>query len=279
MKIGRAVRVLRDPLPWLAAALVALAAGMTSLRPLFAILFPDLQRPVYDQDSFLALLADHLWLVAVSSGLAVAIGVAAGLFVTRPAGRDVRFLFDTLLAASQTIPPVAVLALMVPILGYDARPAVIALMLYGLLPVAQNTVAGLESVPAALTQAARGMGMTGSQSLLHLELPLAAGAIVAGIRTCVIVNTGTAAIASTAGVKTLGLPIIVGLAGGNIAYVVQGAVLVGLLAVVLDLGFDRLELLCRADQRSAIRQCRQPHRKRRKTLRFSALRQGDGSGP
>jgi len=255
MRIGR---VLRDPLPWLAAALVALAAGMTSLRPLFAILFPDLQWPVYDQDSFLALLAAHVWLVAVSSGLAVVVGVAAGVFVTRPAGRDFRFLFDTLFAASQTIPPVAVLALMVPILGYDARPAVIALMLYGLLPVAQNTVAGLESVPAALTQAAHGMGMTGSQTLVHLELPLAAGAIVAGIRTCVIVNTGTATIASTAGVKTLGLPIIVGLAGGNIAYVVQGAILVGLLAVVLDFGFDRLEFLLQAGGRT---------------------RQRDGSGP
>jgi osmoprotectant transport system permease protein len=237
---GRLVRWLRDPLPWLIVALVALAAGMTSLRPLFAFLFPDLQRPVYDQDGFLALLAAHVWLVGVSSGLAVVIGVAAGLFVTRPAGREFRGLFDTLFAASQTIPPVAVLALMVPILGYDARPAIIALLLYGLLPVAQNTVAGLEAVPADITQAARGIGMTGSQLLFHLELPLAAGAIIAGIRTCVIINTGTAAIASTAGVKTLGLPIIVGLAGGNLAYVVQGAALVGLLAVVLDLGFDRV---------------------------------------
>jgi len=225
---------------------------MTSLRPLFAFLFPDLQRPVYDQDSFLALLAAHVWLVGVSSGLAVVIGVAAGLFVTRPAGRAFRGLFDSLFAASQTIPPVAVLALMVPLMGYDARPAVIALLLYGLLPVAQNTVAGLEAVPADLMGAARGTGMTGFQTLFHLELPLAAGAIIAGVRTCVIINTGTAAIASTAGVKTLGLPIIVGLAGGNLAYVVQGAALVGLLAVVLDLGFDRMEALLQMGPRSLV---------------------------
>lgn len=78
------------------------------------------------------------------------------------------------------------------------------------------------------------------QRLLRVELPLAAPVILAGVRTSVIINIGTAAIASTVGAKTLGLPIIVGLSGFNTAYVLQGAVLVGLLAVVTDLGFERL---------------------------------------
>ena len=79
------------------------------------------------------------------------------------------------------------------------------------------------------------------QRLLSVELPLAAPVILAGVRTSVIINIGTAAIASTVGAKTLGLPIIVGLSGFNTAYVIQGAVLVGLLAVAVDLAFERLQ--------------------------------------
>ena len=91
-----------------------------------------------------------------------------------------------------------------------------------------------------MREAARGVGMTEGEILRRVELPLAAPVIVAGIRTSVIINVGTATIASTVGAKTLGSPIILGLNGSNIAYVIQGAVLVGLLAVVIDLAFERL---------------------------------------
>jgi osmoprotectant transport system permease protein len=95
-------------------------------------------------------------------------------------------------------------------------------------------------VPPTVRDAARGIGMGEGAILLGVELPLAAPVIVAGIRTSTIINVGTAAIASTVGARTLGSPIIIGLNAANIAYVVQGAILVGLLAVVLDLAFDRL---------------------------------------
>jgi osmoprotectant transport system permease protein len=121
----------------------------------------------------------------------------------------------------------------------------IALTLYGVLPILQNTIAGLGAVPGAVREAARGVGMTPREILLRVELPIAAPVIVAGIRVSVIINVGTAAIASTVGAKTLGSPIIVGLNGSNIAYVLQGAVLVGMLAVVLDLAFGRLVLALR----------------------------------
>jgi osmoprotectant transport system permease protein len=114
------------------------------------------------------------------------------------------------------------------------------LTLYGILPVLENTLAGLGAVPATVRDAARGIGMGEGAILLGVELPLAAPVIVAGIRTSTIINVGTAAIASTVGARTLGSPIIIGLNAANIAYVVQGAILVGLLAVVLDLAFDRL---------------------------------------
>lgn len=234
------MRLLRDPLPWLVVALIAATLGMPALRPLFAAMFPWLDRPVYAQDSFTSLVLAHLQLVGISSAVSVLLGVAAGVFVTRPAGAEFRGLVETITAMGQTFPPVAVLALAVPAMGFGERPALLALTLYGLLPVVQATIAGIESVAEPVREAARGLGMRPVQVLAKVELPLAAPVIVAGIRTSVIINVGTAAVASTVGAKTLGSPIILGLSGSNIAYVLQGALLVALLAVILDLAFERL---------------------------------------
>jgi osmoprotectant transport system permease protein len=234
-------RWLRDPLWWALAVLLLLVFGLGRLKPLFAALFPALERPVYEQDSFWALTLAHLQIVALSSAFSVIVGVAAGIFATRAGGREFRPLIETVVAVGQTFPPVAVLAVAVPLVGFGEAPALIALALYGLLPVLQGTLAGIEAVPAAAREAAEGLGMSAWQRLWRIELPLAAPVILAGVRTSVIINIGTAAIASTVGAKTLGLPIIVGLSGFNTAYVMQGAVLVGMLAVVTDLAFERIE--------------------------------------
>ncbi|SMB28308.1 putative transporter subunit: permease component of ABC superfamily transporter [Serratia proteamaculans] len=239
MSGSQALRWLRDPLPWTFALLLALVLGMNHLHGLFAAWFPDLDRPVYQQDSFISLVWAHLLLVAVSSLIAVVIGVAAGVGVTRRAGKEFRSLVETLVAVGQTFPPVAVLAVAVPVMGFSEQPAIIALVLYGLLPILQGTLAGIESVPAATREVAQGVGMSPRQVLWRVELPLAAPVIVAGIRTSVIINIGTAAIASTVGTKTLGSPIIIGLSGFNTAYVIQGAVVVALLAIITDMLFER----------------------------------------
>ena len=232
--------LLRDPLTWLLAALVLLVLGMPLLRPLFAAAFPALDRPLYEQDAFVALLGSHLAIVGASSALSLAVGVAAGIFVTRDAGREFRPLVETLVAIAQTIPPVAVLAIAVPLIGFGALPALIALALYGLLPIVRATIAGIESVPRGVIEVADGLGLRRLQRLVRIELPLALPVLLAGVRSSVIINIGTAAVASTVGAKTLGSPIIVGLSGFNTAYVIQGALVVGLLAVVTDLAFDRL---------------------------------------
>ncbi|CAI0780353.1 ABC transporter permease [Serratia quinivorans] len=239
MSALQALRWLRDPLPWTFALLLALVFGMNHLHGLFAAWFPDLERPVYQQDSFISLVWAHLLLVAVSSLVAVVIGVSAGVAVTRRAGKEFRSLVETLVAVGQTFPPVAVLAIAVPVMGFSEQPAIIALVLYGLLPILQGTLAGIESVPSATREIAQGVGMSPWQILWRVELPLAAPVIVAGIRTSVIINIGTAAIASTVGTKTLGSPIIIGLSGFNTAYVIQGAVVVALLAIITDMLFER----------------------------------------
>jgi osmoprotectant transport system permease protein len=233
-------RLLRDPLPWALAGLPLLAAGMPLLEPVFAALFPALQRPLYRQDSFLALLGSHVALVAVSSAASVALGAAAGWFATRPAGAEYRPLLERCAAIGQTVPPVAVLAVAVPLIGFGAWPALIALTMYGLLPVLRGTIAGLESVPPDVVEAATALGLSARQRLLQAEVPLALPVLLAGVRTSVAINIGTAAIASTVGTRTLGSPIIVGLAGFNTAYVLQGALLVTALALVADMALERL---------------------------------------
>lgn len=224
-------------------ALAALVLGMPLLKPLFAALYPALERPLFEGDSFLALTADHLALVGASSLAAVLAGGAAGILVTRPAGAEFRGVVEAVATMGQTFPPVAVLAVAVPVLGFGALPALIALALYALLPIVENTVAGLEGVPDAVLETARGLGMRPAEVLLRVELPLAAPVILAGVRTAVVINVGTAAIASTVGARTLGLPIIVGLNGANPAYVIQGALVVAALALVVDAAFERLTVL------------------------------------
>ena len=154
---GRATAWARDPLPWAIAGLLLLAAGLPRLEPAFAALFPSLDRPMYRQDTFLALLGAHVALVAASSAVALALGFAAGLFVTHPAGAEFRALVETAVAISQTVPPVAVLAVAAPLIGFGEWPALIALALYGLLPILRGTIAGIESVPPAVLDAATGL--------------------------------------------------------------------------------------------------------------------------
>lgn len=109
---------LSDPLLWLIVAFLALLAGLPYSQAVFGALFPQLPRPVYQQESFMALALAHFWLVGVSSLIAVAVGVGAGIAVTRSWGAEFRPLVETIAAVGQTFPPVAVLAIAVPVMGF-----------------------------------------------------------------------------------------------------------------------------------------------------------------
>ena len=234
------MQVLKDKLCWAVLALATLVLWLPHSQPVFAALFPQLERPVYTQEPFAQLLWQHCALVGVSSFFSIVVGTAVGIWITRPMGQPFKPVVETVVSMGQTFPPVAVLALAVPAVGFGELPALIALALYGLLPVVQATVSSLQSVPEAVRQSASGIGMSAWQRLVQVEVPLALPVWLSGVRTSVIINIGTAAIASTVGAKTLGSPIIVGLGGFNTAYVLQGALLVGMLAVVADMGFERL---------------------------------------
>lgn len=233
--------ILTSPLLWTAALFFGLLLGMPALTPFFAWAFPGVTPPVFDRSSYFSLWLSHAGIVTAASGAAVAIGVTLAVFATRPAGRDFRALITTLTTIGQTFPPAAVLALAVPAIGFGKLPTLVALFLYGLLPIVQNAIAGIETVPASVREAAEGMGFSPWQRLCKVELPLAAPAILAGIRVSVTIAIGTATIGSTVGALTLGTPIFDGLAANKLPYVIQGAVLVALFAIVTDMGFARLE--------------------------------------
>ncbi|MBV8119294.1 MAG: ABC transporter permease [Alphaproteobacteria bacterium] len=229
------------PLLWVGLLFAALLLRMDLLRPVFRWAFPETTPLIYDRASFLELFVAHLTLVAVAGFGAAAVGVALAIFVTRPAGGQFRTMVGTLAAVGQTFPPVAVLAVAVPAIGFGARPTVIALFVYGLLPIIENAVAGLEGVPHDVREAADGVGLSSRQRLFAVELPLAAPVILAGIRVSVTIAIGTATIGSTVGALTLGTPIFDGLVANKLPFVIEGAVLVALFAILTDMLFARLD--------------------------------------
>jgi len=242
----RGRRFLSSPILWIGLLFAALMLRMDALQPLLQQAFPGVEPVVYNRDSFLALFLSQLGLVAAASLAASLVGVALAIFVTRPAGRDFRAMVNALATIGQTFPPAAVLAITVPMVGFGARPTIIALFLYGLLPIVENAVAGLEGVASGVREAAEGMGLSAWQRLRDVELPLAAPVILAGIRVSVTIAIGTATIGSTVGALTLGTPIFDGLVANKIPFVLEGAALVALFAILTDLLFDRLDQRLRA---------------------------------
>ncbi len=218
----------------LAGAFAIIIANMAWWEDALRFLFPQEVNVIHPRANLLVLVGEHLQLVVISSGLTILIGLPLGIWVTRPSGRNFLPIVSDFTSFGQTFPPVAVLALAVPMLGFGLLPTVVALFLYGLLPVVRNTIAGLRAVPADLLDAAYGMGMSRWQTLWHLEIPLAARVILAGVRISVVINIGTAMIGATIGAGGLGSPIIAGLVQDNIAYIIEGAVPAAILAVLAD---------------------------------------------
>jgi osmoprotectant transport system permease protein len=196
---------------------------------------------IYNQGSLLTLTLLHLRTVAIATIGAIIVAVTLAILVTRSFGAEFLPLSRSLVNVGQTFPPVAVLALAVPALGFGEKPTLVALFLYGLLPIFENTLTGLTTLSPSVMEAARGAGMTDRQRLFKVELPLAMPVILAGIRLSVVISLATATIGSTVAAKTLGEVIIAGLQSNNIAFVLQGGLIVGALAVLIYDGLSAIE--------------------------------------
>ena len=233
MRRGLRLRELRGPT--IAAVVYLVLATMPALWAyVLHALFPNERRVLYPDATMVEMIGQHLALVVVSSLLSVAIGVGLGIFVTRPAGRDFFDVVTDISNLGQTFPPVAVFTIAVPLLGFGFEPTVLALTLYGILPVLHNTIAGLQSLPVSVLESARATGMRPREVLRRVELPLASPVILAGIRISVVINVATATIGAVANAGGLGAPIINGLVNLDPAVTLQGALLAAGLALILD---------------------------------------------
>jgi osmoprotectant transport system permease protein len=235
MKVGAILR------PAVILLLLALVLWPEWFTPVFAPLAPEGAPVIYARSSLLSLSLSHLGLVAAATAAATLVSVTLAILVTREAGAAFRPLSRTVTNMGQTFPPVAVLALAVPALGFGAGPTLVALFLYGLLPIFENAVTGLSTLPPATMEAARGLGLNRWQRLIQVELPLALPVILTGIRLSIVISLGTATIGSTVAARTLGEVIIAGLLTSNTAYVLQGGLIVGLFAVVVYDALIQLE--------------------------------------
>jgi osmoprotectant transport system permease protein len=185
---------------------------------------------------------EHLWMVAASTLLAVLIGIPLGIFITRKPGWDKPILGGANII--QTIPSLALFGFLLPVPWIGARSdrlAILALTLYALLPLIRNTYAGINGVDRSVVEAGRGMGMTDRQLLVQVELPLALGVIIAGVRVAAVISVGLATIAAAIGAGGLGEYIFRGLAMVNNQLILAGAIPAAGLALLADVTLGWLE--------------------------------------
>jgi osmoprotectant transport system permease protein len=196
----------------------------------------------------LRLTLEHVGLVAVSTLIAIFIGVPLGILMTRrPALSKPVMTFANVI---QTVPSLALFGFLIPIPvlgGIGARTAIVALLLYSLLPIIRNTFTGISGVDPAVREAGRGMGMTDTQLLWQVELPLALGVIFAGIRVATVVAVGVATIAAAVGAGGLGMFIFRGVSMLDNRLILAGAIPAALLALVADFGLGAIEKLFRGE--------------------------------
>lgn len=183
----------------------------------------------------LQLTLEHLYLVGISTGIAILVGIPLGILITRKPKLS-RWVLG-FANVVQTLPSLALFGFLIPVPligGVGARTAIVALILYALLPIIRNTYTGIMGVNPAIREAGQGMGMTDQQLLLQVELPLALGVILAGVRLAIVISVGVATIAAAIGAGGLGVFIFRGVATVNNQLILAGAVPAALLALLID---------------------------------------------
>ncbi len=187
------------------------------------------------------LVVEHLQLVGIAVFTAILIALPSGILLSRDFMKKHSEKIIAVFNVAQGLPSLAIIALFLPILGVGFVPAVAALIIYALLPIVRNTIAGINDVDENMIEAARGMGMTPLQVLLKIELPLALPVIIAGIQTAAVITVGTAVISNLIGAGGLGQLIFTGLIRFNTKKIFLGSVLSAVIAIIIDRSFDLLE--------------------------------------
>ncbi len=219
-----------------------LAIDHESVEKAAATLLPAGARAIPPAPSVAAEIAKdtlrHVELVLASLTASILFGVPIGVLASR--SRRLGPVLLTFTGVLQTVPSLALLALLVPLLGIGARPAIVALLLYGLLPIARNTYTGLTTIAPELARSADALGLPAWAKLRRIELPLASPMILAGVKTSAVINVGTATIAALVGADGLGNPILQGISLRDTGLLLRGALPAAALALVFEVLFAGL---------------------------------------
>lgn len=183
---------------------------------------------------------EHIWMVFLSSMIAILIGLTLGIFVTTSYGAEFKELLLKIASFGQSFPSPALLALTVPILGYGIEGALIALVVYALMPIIYNVVIGIEEVPKDVIDAAKGMGMTEFEIYLNVKIPLALNVILGGIRTALVINISAATLTAAIGAGGLGVLVVNGVRTFDMVLILEGSIPVTLLAIIVDLTLKQI---------------------------------------
>lgn len=198
--------------------------------------FPEGSRTPLSQ-----LFTEHMEMVVISSALAISSGIFLGIFLTTKVGAPFKDSLLKLVSLGQTFPSAALLALVVPVVGYGLKGALIALYLYALMPIVYNVVVGIEEVPESVVEAAKGMGMSEVEIYRKVKIPLAMNAILGGIRTSTVINISAATLAAAAGAGGLGVLVVNGVRTFDMILILMGSIPVTLLAVIVELSLEELQ--------------------------------------
>ncbi len=183
----------------------------------------------------------HLWMVLIAESIAIAIAVPLGILVTRPGFKGLTTPVVGGANVGQTIPSLALIAIMAPILGFGIRSALVAIVIWGLLPIVRNSYAAINNIDPAIVEAARGMGMTRGQIARKIELPLALPIIITGIRISTIITVGTTELAVLVGGAGLGRITLTGVFSMQPLIILQGTALTSAMAIALGFILERIE--------------------------------------
>ncbi len=184
---------------------------------------------------------EHIWMVLLSSLIAVTLGTILGIFVTTNYGNEFKELLLKVVSLGQSFPSPALLALAVPILGYGIEGALIALVIYALMPIVYNVVIGIDEVSKDIVDAAKGMGMTGVEIYIKVKIPLALNVILGGIRTALVINISATTLAAAVGAGGLGVLVVNGVRTFDMVLILEGAIPVTILAIIVELLLKQLQ--------------------------------------
>jgi osmoprotectant transport system permease protein len=183
---------------------------------------------------------DHLTLVSISLGMAIIVAIPLGVLAAKVRSMETLLLGVT--SILQTIPSLALLVLMIPLFGIGALPAIVAMFLYSLFPIVQNTHSGIRQIPASVMESARALGLPDSMILKRIELPLAIPSILSGIKISAVMNVGIATLGALIGAGGYGQPILTGIRLDNISLILEGAIPAAVLALLVQGLFGLLNL-------------------------------------